>query len=224
VRLEVVRDPEGGPVVADHGWEVVEEGRPHLLQLRLLQELVTCGALAGGEGPPGPPGRDGAPGPPGLDGQDGQDGAPGQPGRDGAPGQDGAPGAPGRDGAPGIGLVIAAGRFGPLGGIAEGFRYNDCRADPTKVQGIYYLTWDGFDRYRRQALVVKGTPITRHGPEGAAHTFEVLQLKEDEVPEGVDRGEFPPERGLFVRCMDVELRRRVDSGFMVEVSYYGDVI
>jgi Collagen triple helix repeat (20 copies) len=83
--------------------QVLEDDRPFVLSLRMVQEWMLCGRShhGGTAGAVGPKGAKGDAGDPGRDGTNGRDGVDGAPGRDGANGLNGADGTPGRDGAPG---------------------------------------------------------------------------------------------------------------------------
>jgi hypothetical protein len=239
-----VASPPGQPLRLDGtAWELDETRRPHLLHLRVLQELLACGVLAeGGAGVPGPPGRDGRDGEPGRDGRDGRDGADGRPGRDGrdgAPGRDGRDGRPGRDGingidgspgTPGPSTLIAGGEFlfrdVQVGDEIEtvfSFPPDDLRAIFLGID-YYRLEWSGFDETRDYLVV--GTPLVE--PYDGPHTFEVIRFaKPDEAPD-----EF--RKGIVVRLLAVrpamkpprlpgldnpgEFDVREARGFMVEIS------
>jgi hypothetical protein len=160
LRLPLVSQP-GEPVqLAAAGWAVEEERRPHLLHLRLLQELLLrpkhdalpgSPPLLGGAGPAGPPGPQGDPGLPGAAGPPGPQGAAGVPGplgppgpsgpagRAGPPGQNGAPGPAGAAGPPGpTGATGPSGPAGPTGPstvVAAG-RF-DITANPSEPAQVF---------------------------------------------------------------------------------------
>ena len=102
---------------------VIEDHRPVLAHLRLLQEWASCGpGGAGAKGPagdPGAPGLPGLPGLPGAPGAAGDQGPPGEPGDPGDPGEPGLQGLPGGQGPAGLqgrpGAAGESGRQGPPG-------------------------------------------------------------------------------------------------------------
>jgi hypothetical protein len=128
-RLDVPLTSEG---TKDPGLdvEVVEDDRPVLAHLRLLQEWAVCGSGPRGEkGPDGDPGPQGDQGPPGDQGPVGEQGPPGDPGPDGEQGPQGEQGPDGNQGPPGVqgppghqgppGIQGPRGVQGPPGNPAE---------------------------------------------------------------------------------------------------------
>ena len=100
--------------------QVLDDGRPLLAHVRLLQEWLWCGPTgaggAGAEGPPGPPGLQGPQGPQGPEGPQGPRGLAGPIGAAGPAGAAGAAGAAGPQGPVGpAGPRGAAGPHAPQG-------------------------------------------------------------------------------------------------------------
>ena len=98
--------------------QVIEDQRPVLAHLRLLQEWASCGpggaGGAGAAGPQGPEGPEGPAGPQGPEGPRGPEGPQGLQGLQGLAGPDGATGP--RGGAGPRGDAGPAGPAGPIGG------------------------------------------------------------------------------------------------------------
>jgi hypothetical protein len=122
--------------------------------------------------------------------------------------------------------VIAAGRFGPQGGLQWSFDdLTATRVTGIAVQGLFYLTSDyikskGADRN----YVVEGTIVTT--PDDQPHTFEVVladaNLKQLLEPLGPAGAQFDVEKGLFARAIGID-RKTLGAGFIVEISDYTDV-
>ena len=115
-RLNVTLAPDGR-ADASVPIEVLEDDRPVLSHLRLLQEWATCGpgeaGTGGAVGPRGARGDQGSPGEQGIRGDKGPDGDAGSPGPTGPLGAQGPDGPPGPLG--GVGPLGPIGPMGPTG-------------------------------------------------------------------------------------------------------------
>ncbi len=151
-RLQVTLAPDGR-VDAAVPVDVIEDDRPILAPLRLLQEWMTCGpgeaGSGGAVGPRGPRGDQGLVGEQGVRGDRGPTGDAGPVGPTGATGPQGAVGPDGPDGVVGpdgpVGAAGPIGATGPTGatgalgapGVAgpQGAAGADGAAGPTGAQG-----------------------------------------------------------------------------------------
>jgi Collagen triple helix repeat (20 copies) len=158
--------------------EVLEDDRPFVLSLRMLQEWMLCGRSyqAGAAGMVGPKGANGEKGEKGDKGDTGNKGDQGDKGDQGAKGDQGIQG---ETGAPGISddAIIAAGRFDVEGNSVgkDLFSFGKLEAVfiPNNNAQIYLITFAEFNP--EQNYVVKGTPVSTLGV--LPSVFEILEVE-----------------------------------------------
>jgi hypothetical protein len=132
----------------------------------------------------------------------------------------GDPGPPGSAGPP----VVAAGSFGPQGGVKWSF--HQLRALPIpNFPGLYLLTFDSFDR--RHPYAVTGIAVT--AVTDPAHTIEVLRFDatpgspEEEtlrrVVASMAGAGVTPDDGIVIRAIGVD-GKNPTRAFTLEITDY----